>query len=436
MADQRLFQKLRAAIGNFATARGGNVTLIFGIALIPVVGLVGAALDYSRANSDRTQMQAALDAAGLMLSKEAPNLSVAQMTQKATNYFNAEFTRPDALNKQITVTYNAAASSLTLTGTANVDTTLMRLFGKTTMPISTTTTITWGLTKLRVALVLDNTGSMTQTDATGTSKISALKTASHQFLTTMQNAGGNPGDIQVAIIPFNMFVKVDPTLYKTKPWIDWSFTGTVGGSGDDGGSSGCDGGDDDSNPCHPTPSTWNGCFTDRTQPYDVQNTTPVVGNPATWFPAVNCSMATIMPLSYNWTALSAKVDQMNAAGTTNQTIGLAWGWQALTAGDPLNAPTMTPDTQQVVILLTDGLNTQNRWTTNQSAIDLRTQAACTNMKNAGVLVYTVLVMSGDSSILQQCASKPSMYFALNSAGQIVTTFNQIGTSLAHLRIAR
>src|SRR5262249_36130617 len=139
---------------------------------------------------------------------------------------------------------------------------------------------------------------------------------------------------------------------------------------------------------------------------------------------------------YDWTALNAKVNQMNAAGTTNQTIGLAWGWQALTAGDPLNAPSMTPDTQQVVILLTDGLNTQNRWPTcTQACIDLRTRAACTNMNNAGVLVYTVLVMSGDSSILQQCASKPSMYFALNSAGQIVTTFNQIGTSLAHRRSA-
>src|SRR5262249_25462988 len=158
--------------------------------------------------------------------------------------------------------YNAASSSLTLTGTASVDTTLMRVFGKTQMPISTTTTVTWGLTKLRVALVLDNTGSMNETDATGTSKISALKTASHQFLTTMQNAGGNPGDIQVAIIPFNTFVKVDPTVYKNKPWVDWSFAGMAGGD-DNQGNSGCDGGDDNQgdDPCHPTKSAWNGCFT-------------------------------------------------------------------------------------------------------------------------------------------------------------------------------
>ena len=40
--------------------RRGNVTMTFALALIPLIGGLGAAVDYSRANSARTAMQAAL----------------------------------------------------------------------------------------------------------------------------------------------------------------------------------------------------------------------------------------------------------------------------------------------------------------------------------------------------------------------------------------
>jgi len=75
--------------------RSGNVAIIFGIAAIPVFGLVGAAVDYSRANAARTAMQVALDAAALMVAKEAANLASGQVQTKAKSYFNAQFNRPD-----------------------------------------------------------------------------------------------------------------------------------------------------------------------------------------------------------------------------------------------------------------------------------------------------------------------------------------------------
>jgi hypothetical protein len=45
-------------------------------------------------------------------------------------------------------------------------------------------------------------------------------------------------------------------------------------------------------------------------------------------------------------------------------------------------------------------------------------------------------MSGDSSLLKSCASDPGKYFALTTANQIVTTFNQIGTNLVQLHLAK
>ena len=56
---------------------------------------------------------------------------------------------------------------------------------------------TWGNTRLRVALVLDNTGSMASDE-----KIDALKTASHNLLSQLQSAAVRPEDVYVSIVPF------------------------------------------------------------------------------------------------------------------------------------------------------------------------------------------------------------------------------------------
>jgi hypothetical protein len=176
--------------------------------------------------------------------------------------------------------------------------------------------------------------------------------------------------------------------------------------------------------------------------YDANNTLPTVTDHSSLFPAENtqlCPPSTLSSLGYNWTDLSNQVDAMNANGSTNQTVGLAWGWQDLTQGAPGNAPVADQNTQDVIILLSDGLNTQDRWYGNGSAqstsVDNRMALACANAKAAGVKIYTVLVMAGNSSILQNCATDSSKYFALTTAGQIVTAFNTIGTQLANLHLA-
>ena len=63
-------------------------------------------------------------------------------------------------------------------------------------------------------------------------------------------------------------------------------------------------------------------------------------------------------------------------------------------------------------------------------------ALCKNIKDSGIQVYTILVMEGNAQLLQSCASKPDMFFALQSAGEIVTAFNAIGIKLSKLRVAK
>jgi len=55
--------------------------------------------------------------------------------------------------------------------------------GLSNVNINVTATIKWGNSRLRVALVLDNTGSMAQSG-----KITALKTATNSLLTQLQTA--------------------------------------------------------------------------------------------------------------------------------------------------------------------------------------------------------------------------------------------------------
>ena len=55
------------ALIRFVRGRKGNVAVTFALSLFPILGLVGAAIDYSRANSVKAAMQAAVDSTALML---------------------------------------------------------------------------------------------------------------------------------------------------------------------------------------------------------------------------------------------------------------------------------------------------------------------------------------------------------------------------------
>jgi len=181
---------------------------------------------------------------------------------------------------------------------------------------------------------------------------------------------------------------------------------------------------------------------DRDQPYDTQDTTPTTDF-HTKFPAVQCSeLTTIMPLTdifdtAGFTNLNSKIDAMAASGNTNVTIGLVWGWHALTASEPMiEGSEPSPDKDKVIVLLTDGDNTQNRWTKTGSAIDERTALACTNAKAANIKIYTVRVIDGDATLLRNCATKPSMYYNVNQASQLNSVFSSIAQNLANLRLAK
>jgi Flp pilus assembly protein TadG len=119
----------------FRSAREGNVVITFAVALVPLAGVVGAAVDYSRANSIKAAMQDALDAAALNLVKDAGKLTNDQIASAATNLFTANFNRPEAMNVQVTAQYDPKTVMLLLNGSTAVKTAILAVVGIKQIPI-------------------------------------------------------------------------------------------------------------------------------------------------------------------------------------------------------------------------------------------------------------------------------------------------------------
>jgi Flp pilus assembly protein TadG len=423
----------------------GSFLPIFAITLLVLIGMIGMGIDYTRGSFANAKLQAALDATALALSANAATITSGALTSEANTLFSSIYTGTRLTTPSITATYsNTGGPQIKLTGTATLPTTFLNLppFRLASMNLSASSTIAWGQSRLRVALVLDNTGSMADSG-----KIGALQTATKNLLTQLKSVVVTTGDVYVSIIPFVKDVNVGSS-YSSASWIDWTDWEANNGTCSRGTAttkSSCTG--------TWTPashSTWNGCITDRgnssapsTANYDENVNPPVAGVTASQFPAEQYGYCPLQlkGLSYDWTTMNTMVNQMTPNGNTNQAIGLVWGWMSLVGGGPLTAPAMDSNYQyqQVIILLTDGLNTQDRWYSSQSSIDARQQATCNNIKAANITIYAVQVDTGGdptSTLLQNCASDSSKFFLLTSASEIITTFQAIGNAISKLHIAK
>ena len=98
----RIARWLQTLARSLLRERAANVTFTFALAVIPIVGVVGTAVDYSRANASRTALQNALDAAALTLGKEAPSLNTNNLNKKANAYVTALFKQEDTKNVTVT----------------------------------------------------------------------------------------------------------------------------------------------------------------------------------------------------------------------------------------------------------------------------------------------------------------------------------------------
>jgi Flp pilus assembly protein TadG len=216
--------RILSAVRRFAKADQGNIAVMFAFAALPILASVGAAIDYSRVNKARTSLQTALDSAALMVSRDLTNgtISASDIDATAKAYFGALYTdkigtvSPNDIHATYTPMNSSGISNILITGSGSMQTDFVKLAGFPTLNYDSSSTAAWGNSRMRVAMVLDNTGSMAQNG-----KIAAMQTAAKNMIDTLSNYNKQTGDVYISIIPFTKDVNVG-TPNVNASWINWT----------------------------------------------------------------------------------------------------------------------------------------------------------------------------------------------------------------------
>lgn len=193
-------------LGRLRRDRSGQTAITFGLAAVPMLIVVGSAIDYSRAVAQRSNLQQATDSAALAIAHSYLNSTstVASLTPPTQTYLTG------AMNGA-TLTSLALATSnskLCIKTTFSLPTSIMAVFKVATMNVGAYACATPGTqSSFEVALALDNSGSMSDS-AGGVSKISALKTATQKLVDILNPSGTTKPNAAISLVPFTALVNV------------------------------------------------------------------------------------------------------------------------------------------------------------------------------------------------------------------------------------
>ncbi|HEX4736864.1 MAG TPA: TadE/TadG family type IV pilus assembly protein [Allosphingosinicella sp.] len=228
----------------------GNTLAIMAAALIPMIGMVGSAVDISRAYLVKTRLQQACDAGVLAARRSMSGQSIANDTNaqtQATNFFNINLKTGayGATVTPITVTdvndaNGHATGTVDGTASATVPTTLMRIFGKTSLTMNATCEAELQVANNDVMFVLDTTGSMNcaASDTTSTcsdnglveksnARIKALRSAVNSFYTTLNSATTSGSQLRIGFVPYSTTVNVGYLLPTADIAGSWNYQSRV-----------------------------------------------------------------------------------------------------------------------------------------------------------------------------------------------------------------
>jgi Flp pilus assembly protein TadG len=162
-------------ISRFGGDLRGNVAVIFALAIIPILTMVGAAVDYSRATQLKSKIQSAADAAsvGSIAKTSSAFVAAGSMTTDgtiaggatdATNIFNGNVQGLTGVTiNSVTPTVTKTGSTLTsvVSYSADVPTSFMGVIGKTSLTVTGTSTSTANIPQyIDFYVLLDNSPSM------------------------------------------------------------------------------------------------------------------------------------------------------------------------------------------------------------------------------------------------------------------------------------
>jgi Flp pilus assembly protein TadG len=331
---------------------------VFLVGMFTTLILVGgAAIDLVRFEAVRSSIQFSLDravlAAASMRQVENPGLVVADYMSKVDTLSSFNVTMGEDTNVTLT------GRRVSATATATLSTYFLRIIGIDTMDVTAVSKATEEIPNLEISLVLDISGSMGWDGVDGSPKIDSLKAAANTFVDTVIIPDDN-SQTTISIIPYAYNVSVPQSM--------WDLYNTEG------------------------LTTQTRCMIFEDDDYnsaaistvDIQRQLPFVAKYGGFDPDFDpndpdasslnfnrCSVdsyAEIMPYSTSVADLQAKINSLQAAGSTASHIGTKWGVALLDpaaadiganiGGDVANIPAeyQEPGVLKVMVVMTDGDN--------------------------------------------------------------------------------
>ena len=476
----------------FLAERRGGVAVLFALALLPLIGAVGAAVDYTRMSELRETVRKAADAAALATAKANGDFS--DRKQKGVSFLTNELPRREGVTYDSNVSQvleNGQEAAVRVTVSAVLPTSLTRAIGFGGMPIAVEAQATNGRNeRFDVAFVLDTTGSMEG------ERLASLKSATTALIDDFTARRGATDQIQVSVIPFGQYVNVGMGN-RNQPWLDvpsdyqtpvnqtCNMVREVVGQEctrvrqparpaqprtcyNDGRPFACD------IPAQParwvdqcTPiygpnmvqqcSTsggnwvrWHGCVGSRNYPNETLDANYSIRIPG----LMNTSCGSpILEATTNLTLAKSHINALTTAGETYLPAGLIWGWRALSTPAPLAAraaQTGAPVSRNM-ILVSDGQNTRSQTSTTQAThtgtnaatADAVTRTICQNMAAdtaSGIRLFTIAFEVTDPAVKQLLTECSSMnggaFFDAADAAQLQDALRNVGGQISKLRISR
>lgn len=200
-------------------SEAGNTLALTAAATIPLIGMIGGAVDMSRAYLAKSRLQQACDAGALAGRREMSNGAWSDTANtSAKNFFDTNFTDGSYGTENRTVSFSESNQVVTGTASVSVPMTMMKLFGFGAKTLSVTCTAEMKIPNTDVMFVLDTTGSMASKASTYDTytKIEALRNAVESFYNTLEAAKGSNTQIRYGFVPYSVNVNVGYLLKR-----DW-----------------------------------------------------------------------------------------------------------------------------------------------------------------------------------------------------------------------
>ncbi len=473
MITKRLFasvvaRRLRQNLSAYASLRDGNVATVFALSLFPLMGMVGAAVDYGNALRVQTSLQSALDSGVIAgAARLSDGAQTATITTVVANFVASKVVVAANAAPTVTTTVDRANNKVHSKASVNVPTNFMRVFGVEHVPMSVVSEATFGSSKAEIVIALDVTGSM---GVNG--KLVAAQNAAIGLVNTLYTAANATSRVKVAFVPFNTYVNIGPG-FANAPWLTSTApysTPYPAGCYDTypnavyGPPTNAIGYNDGVpytyttnalisagapvNVCYPAgtdPHTWTGAVGSRNYPLDLQATVDAVNKVPAIFD-IGGLPNPLVRLTNNPVVINAQIGATVATGETYIAPALLWSWRLLAPGAPFNDGAPYGQAKKIVVLMTDGANTASPDYPTHNASDVTAANAlmastCANMKASpnNISVFTIAFQVTDPTIqgvLSNCASGPPNYFNATTIADMQAAFAKIGAELVALRVSK